>query len=559
MQELAVFIVNKTHLMPWKRKHTFRRREQLHFINFSMVLANSDGVQNLFPSFRNDFDTIEEEDEEVIDFLTDTELPSINQSSSLVSKPAERGGTMNHLSKFDPFSPERPPSKVQGSLLDDEVGEDESHNDDIESSMRYSLAVPGAAGYLEMEDEPPRTPEASYHHKKESKHRDFSQSQYEPIKTSSGLLLTHRRTPTEYRPASRVAEFSLESEAFNDDDLDQKKRQTPRGLFGSTNLRRALQQERFEFERVNPFQSGSVLLHGQKLLSFTKLWLMISALFLFIGMMVIIKHVRHEGISESEAVSNGASELIALSETVRIVQFENHEQNYDQLQSQNQEFSPIVLLPLPAEARIQGDFGRHQRQMHTHPLRRLSLKKLRREFESWASKLNKTYPSEEEKEKRFSIWKQNSRSIAEKNRRHGPCKLTKQPVFGSNRFQDLTHEEFKEQFLTGYTGPTADKEPHDISSGVLGPHIEPKRHPAIHHRLQERWKETVTVTRRGSDSGAFGTTCKWYDVSCVLTYVFETYVYGLGLTLEPAFDSQSYPKCKPRVQIIWAYLFLCLV
>lgn len=527
-----------------------------------MMHAKGDGVHNLFPSFKNGFDSLDDDGEEVIDFLTDTELSSVNQSSSLINNTvhtAQGRDEPSSLSKFDPFSPERPPSKVQGSLLDDEAGEDESQNDDVEASIRQSSSVPGAAGYLEMEEEPPRTPKTNYHEKRDSNQTDYSQ--YEPIKTSSGLLLTHRRTPHEYRPASRVHDFPLESEVFDEDDLDMKKRQTPRGLFGSSNLRRALYQERFDFERGNPFHSGSVWLQGQKLLSYAKLWLVVSAMLFLIGVMVIVKHVRHEGTAELESVSYGGDELIELTETVRLVPLENQEQYHFQSQQQGEDFGPIVLLPLPAEARSRVDFGQPRQQqqpLHTHPLRRLSMKSLRREFESWASKLNKTYHSEEEKEKRFSIWKQNHRNIAEKNRRHGPCKLTNQPVFGSNSFQDLTHEEFEEQFLTGYTGPTADKEPPGISSGVLGPHIEPKRHPEIHRRLQEQWKDTVTVRRRGSDSGAFGTACKWYDVSCVLTYVFETYVYGLGLTLEPAYDSESYPKCKSVETVFVSHVFLAI-
>ena len=45
----------------------------------------------------------------------------------------------------------------------------------------------------------------------------------------------------------------------------------------------------------------------------------------------------------------------------------------------------------------------------------------------------------------------------EKNEQHGPCKLTGNAVFGSNHFKDLTHEEFKAKYLTGYTGPKTDE------------------------------------------------------------------------------------------------------
>lgn len=41
----------------------------------------------------------------------------------------------------------------------------------------------------------------------------------------------------------------------------------------------------------------------------------------------------------------------------------------------------------------------------------------------------------------------------EKNQRHGPCRLTNQAVFGSNHFKDLSLDEFKTQYLTGYNPP----------------------------------------------------------------------------------------------------------
>jgi hypothetical protein len=41
----------------------------------------------------------------------------------------------------------------------------------------------------------------------------------------------------------------------------------------------------------------------------------------------------------------------------------------------------------------------------------------------------------------------------EKNEIHGPCRLTKQPVFGTNHFKDLSPDEVKAKFLTGYNPP----------------------------------------------------------------------------------------------------------
>lgn len=72
-------------------------------------------------------------------------------------------------------------------------------------------------------------------------------------------------------------------------------------------------------------------------------------------------------------------------------------------------------------------------------------------FHQWMHQHQRNYKTQKEKDRRFHIWAQNQLHIDEKNRRHGPCKLTGQPVFGSNHFQDLTDEEFYRKHLTGYT------------------------------------------------------------------------------------------------------------
>lgn len=85
------------------------------------------------------------------------------------------------------------------------------------------------------------------------------------------------------------------------------------------------------------------------------------------------------------------------------------------------------------------------------------LNALRDEFIEWAKLHRRKYSSEEEHNKRYNIWKENHDRTIEKNKRHGPCKMTKQPVFGSNHLKDLSPEEFKAGYLTGYGGPTTDK------------------------------------------------------------------------------------------------------
>jgi hypothetical protein len=89
----------------------------------------------------------------------------------------------------------------------------------------------------------------------------------------------------------------------------------------------------------------------------------------------------------------------------------------------------------------------NQKQQGYHP----SLDHLVDSFHQWMHQHQRNYKSQKEKDHRFHIWAQNQLHIDEKNRRHGPCKLTGQAVFGSNHFQDLSDEEFYQKHLTGYT------------------------------------------------------------------------------------------------------------
>lgn len=69
------------------------------------------------------------------------------------------------------------------------------------------------------------------------------------------------------------------------------------------------------------------------------------------------------------------------------------------------------------------------------------LDKLIQLFESWVSKHGKTYESIEEKLHRFEIFKDNLKHIDQRN------KETTSYWLGLNEFADLSHEEFKNQYL----------------------------------------------------------------------------------------------------------------
>lgn len=289
--------------------------------------------------------------------------------------------------------------------------------------------------------------------------------------------------------------------------------------------------------------------------------------------------------------------------TIRIVAMDENMERQTQPET-------ILLLPLE-ESNNHGSGPpphqhHHQHQQHVqvhqtaHNNRHAGrfhrlLDDLRNDFEVWTHQHKKQYASAEEKEKRFSIWVDNHHRIQEKNERHGPCQLTQQPVFGSNHFQDLTTEEFQSQYLNARHRKARKLRPTSVP--VMGPHVRTKRHPEVHRRMAQFWNfsqyhhptTTTTISNwsmptwnmskfnfwdrsgnvsnfwtvnensrfgkdtsyssggRGGGSNVFSGKCKWYDMSCFLQYVFETYLYGLGTTMEPAYDADSYPMGKSKV------------
>lgn len=165
------------------------------------------------------------------------------------------------------------------------------------------------------------------------------------------------------------------------------------------------------------------------------------------------------------------------------------------------------------------------------------------------------------------------RSIKEKNERHGPCRMTGKAVFGHNLFSDLEPEEFQSRFLTGYRGPRhhghdahekrkaarKDGGGGDVKSNSYfrettaeGRPASPrsvKRHPSIQRKLEEH----TTMYGAGSFSSGGGSRlngskyqarfaggCSWWDVSCMLRWIFG-YQY-IGGTREPVYDESSYPS-----------------
>lgn len=444
--------------------------------------------------------------------------------------------TRRHLAAFDPLSVERQRQIVTSSLLD----EDDDAPTDTENPSSQPVL------YLEMEEEPSR--KVSRSQKNEQTpwiSPERPSSPYEPITTSSGLLLTHRRSSAEAKQDKRELYSKLHDVAIDDEDdddgRDNRKRYMPTTLFGTGGLSRTLYRERFELDNQYGHTPSSVWNQTLRLLSYARLGVAASACVLLIGMFVIVKHIGLEGSAPQQEQNT--------LDRVQFLPIENAPFMQEHIVARDGTGGQIVFLPLPeggpealqAPKLVGFQYPEVSPDMRNRDYRRghrRLMEGIRDSFDSWMQQHGKRYRSNVEKERRFLIWSRNRRRAERKNERHGPCNLTGQTVFGVNGLSDLTSKEFKEQYLTGYTGPKADKEPRLGSSGVLGPNIKPRRHPEVHRRLETMWQEAGELR---TDSGYFGTECDWYDVSCFLQYIFETYLYGIGKTMEPAYDANSYP------------------
>ena len=186
---------------------------------------------------------------------------------------------------------------------------------------------------------------------------------------------------------------------------------------------------------------------------------------------------------------------------------------------------------------------------------------LRTDFDSWAARHGRDYGSEGETQGRFRVWLENHHDILDLNRKHGPCSLTGRDVFGDNHLKDLTREEFRTKYLTGYNGPRATAEEKGAAARgrttdealrerLLGPGggrlggaqregreqmMRRHFHPTVHDLYQE-----FAPSESGSGRGTYTFhNCKWYDVSCLLRWTFSG--IAIGGTREPAYDEDSFP------------------
>jgi len=398
---------------------------------------------------------------------------------------------------------------------------------------------PGFGGLLEIEEEPPLrthyTPvinrRSQTAHRHGSTEEDLLDLGSEPIRTSSGLHLTHRRTPMLPRRQQQQHRRSSQS-----DNLETEFWYSIRGAMSGT-----------------PSRSSGGLTKAKRLLAFAQLWVLVFCGFLLVGTVVAIRSIRHERTGEKQA-----NDVNSPKTNINTVD--------QQLMAEK-----IILRPLKNLSELESIAEPQKMTLETpnsnkHGARR-ALRQLRDEFEAWMEEHKKTYKSEDEKEKRFEVWSHNHHKTIEKNKRHGNCKMLKTPVFGSNEFKDLTTQEFQAQFLTGYKGPTTDnieakrygkeEENQDNSERkefpnmrrtsedrvkVLDPSANVDRHPDVQKRVLQSWGTSTATKQNLYDAPVYNANGNCgFSISCWVRWVFNTYGYGIIGTLEPAFDSDTYP------------------
>ncbi|KAL3944099.1 MAG: hypothetical protein SGBAC_001830 [Bacillariaceae sp.] len=452
----------------------------------------------------------------------------------------------SELESFDPYRPRQPASDE--ALFDATAFELSSIMTEKENKKS---TVPGGAGYLEIEEEPPRPVPMK-----------MSLDSNEPIRTSSGLLLTHRRN-------SPTTTSNNNSNSYSNNN----RTAAPRGNPGGTTAYDSYVQRRQAFEMENglhgnPGYGGSsgygpsgrhsmTMSQGKQILSYARLWVIVCFGALLITTATLMHSFGNNEI-ENETIQQ-KNDAAQVSNTQDLWQYQN--QN-NVAEGQNAYYYPVseqvLLVPMENISQLAAQqqennpprrklgishLGHHEQQHDEH----MSLHKLRSEFENWIAQHKKVYHSHAEKEHRFSIWSQNHQRTNEKNRRHGRCKMTKSEVFGSNHLADLSPEEFVGKFLTGYKGPRTD-EIHTAGLGMgfrrLGQHhtgkaLDPKVQKAkVHETVKRRMLQKQEPVMKSKMN------CKWYDVSCVLRWLYSSSGMQFGLigTMEPKYDADAYPN-----------------
>lgn len=269
-------------------------------------------------------------------------------------------------SSFDPYA--QPSETIRTpSLFDDSSAENGSTHSNSQQQPPSSSTIPGisgAAAYLEMEEEPPRPPPMIG----------------EPIKTDSGLLLTHRRSPNVKKPQP-------------------------------ARPGRHAQTDYFEVEHGRPSyardsRNSMLKFQARRLKSYVKIWMVISAAFLLATTVVLLHSFGHAEAREDNSTIPAYQQAVDYQQSEQQPLMVNNRASI--------EGGKVILLPIEEDQQVSEKSDQkfyssgqiHIQQNDQHNTRR-HLMDLKGEFESWILHHGKTYESAKEKEHRFHIWSDN--------------------------------------------------------------------------------------------------------------------------------------------------------
>jgi len=187
---------------------------------------------------------------------------------------------------------------------------------------------------------------------------------------------------------------------------------------------------------------------------------------------------------------------------------------------------------------------------HSSPIK--SVQEMREAFQDWSKRHGRDYGSVDEENRRFTIWSENHYRTAEKNKRHGPSKHLGMQVFGDNHLKDLTKEEFRQKYLTGYKGPRLHQNSNSsVEKGRIilkeNSSVHPldiERHPTVQSRYHDNWHRSAQNgehTNTNASSSASQLQCPWWNIVCYFRWMLGTLLINAG-SREPKYDASSYPS-----------------
>ena len=203
--------------------------------------------------------------------------------------------------------------------------------------------IPGAAGFLEMEEDPSSIkPEVLLERSYSERNKSAASSEYEePIRTASGLLLTHRRPPSQQQYASSSRSNSSKSApVFRQSGPFNLEQQHPPGT--ASKAYRSMHRSNITAATIggggdSPYWEA-LLRQPSHLLRYVRLWVLVSALTLLLGTFLLVHHTRNtDPATVAEKQQQTTTTFDESSQQLQPIQIDSAASAADK----------IVLLPLP--------------------------------------------------------------------------------------------------------------------------------------------------------------------------------------------------------------------